>query len=369
MGRCRFCRKQGVTISEVIGFCADCLREKFDLVWPEVKRRHDESRRAFGLPTDPPRAAEGLDCPLCHHQCRVPEGGTGYCGLRRAREGRLTGGRPHEGNLSWYFDPLPTNCVGSFVCPAGTGSGYPEYGYSPGPEFGYKNLAVFYRACSFNCLFCQNYHFKAYTSAGGGENAAELAGVVDDRTACLCFFGGDPGPQVLHALKTATLARRRAEGRVLRICWETNGAVSEPFVSRMARVSLESGGLVKFDLKAWDPRIHLALCGVDNRRTLENFRRLSGLAAARPDPPLLIAGTLLVPGYVDIEEVSSLATFLAGLGPDIPYRLLAFYPSFFLRDLPVTSREHARRCREAAVAAGLTRVSLGNVHLLGADYP
>jgi pyruvate formate lyase activating enzyme len=33
----------------------------------------------------------------------------------------------------------------------------------------------------------------------------------------------------------------------------------------------------------------------------------------RPDPPLLLASTLLVPGYVDAEEVGRIARYIAEL--------------------------------------------------------
>ncbi|MFP3870406.1 MAG: radical SAM protein [Syntrophobacteria bacterium] len=368
MATCRYCGKHARTVSGVIGFCADCIRRHFHEIWPEIKPVHDKSRKACGLPQDPPRAAAGIACPLCVHRCSIPEGGTGYCGLRRVEKGRLKGGRPHEGNLSSYFDPLPTNCVGDFVCPAGTGSGYPHYAVSNGPEYGYKNLAVFYHACSFNCLYCQNYQFKYRTSAAGRVTAADLAAKVDEKTTCICYFGGDPTPQILHAIKAAKLALSRQSGRIFRVCWETNGSMQEPFLSMMARLSLHSGGCIKIDLKAWDPGIHHALCGVTNQKTLENFTALSTWIPQRPEPPLLIASTLLVPGYVDEVEVAAIAGHLARLNPEIPYSLLAFYPQFYLNDLPTTSRTHALRCKEAAEAAGLKRVHIGNVHLLGSDY-
>lgn len=90
-------------------------------------------------------------------------------------------------------------------------------------------------------------------------------------------------------------------------------------------------------------------------------------AGLRRSPPPLIASTLLVPGYVDEAEVAPLARFIAGLNPDIPYSLLAFYPRFYLQDLPATSRAQAERCRATAEAAGLRRVHLGNAHLLTAS--
>jgi pyruvate formate lyase activating enzyme len=136
----------------------------------------------------------------------------------------------------------------------------------------------------------------------------------------------------------------------------------------MAELSLASGGCIKFDLKAWHDSIHHALCGVTNSKTLENFRILSKWTNNRPDPPLLIASTLLVPGYVDESEVSAIARFIADLNPRIPYSLLAFYPQFYLDDLPTTSRSHANRCRSVAEKAGLKNVHVGNVHLLANDY-
>jgi pyruvate formate lyase activating enzyme len=79
---------------------------------------------------------------------------------------------------------------------------------------------------------------------------------------------------------------------------------------------------------------------------------------------LLIASTLLIPGYIDAEEVRQLARFIASIDRDIPYSLLAFHPHFHMADLPLTPRRLAERCLEATREEGLSRVRLGNVHLL-----
>jgi pyruvate formate lyase activating enzyme len=133
----------------------------------------------------------------------------------------------------------------------------------------------------------------------------------------------------------------------------------------MAELSLRSGGCIKFDLKALTEELHLALCGVSNKRTLENFQLLAQYVSRRPCPSFLIASTLLVPGYVDQGEVSRIASFIASLSPDIPYALLAFYPQFMMNDLPTTSRQYAQDCLEAARRQGLKNVRVGNLHLLG----
>lgn len=184
------------------------------------------------------------------------------------------------------------------------------------------------------------------------------------RTHCVCYFGGDPTPQMPHALAASRLLAERG----ITICWETNGSVHPRLLDRAVEQSLRSGGCIKFDLKAFDENLPLALTGVSNQCTLENFARAARRIIERPDPPLLVAATLLVPGYVDAEEVGHIARFVADLDPDIPYALLGFHPHFFVPDLPRTSVRHAEEVEAAARAAGLTRVRVGNRYLLSRDY-
>lgn len=112
----------------------------------------------------------------------------------------------------------------------------------------------------------------------------------------------------------------------------------------------------------------LALCGRSNSQTKKNFELAAKWSRRRRESPLVVASTLLVPGYVESEEVFQIAKFIASLNPEIPYSLLGFYPHFYFRDLLCTSRRHAEECKEAALEAGLKRVKIGNVHLLGKDY-
>ena len=347
---CPLCNKLR-PISAAIGVCVDCLRQGRASAPFKARETHRTSRQKFGLPPEPPRAADGVRCTVCTNECEIGPGQRGFCGLRKNISGRLQtlAGSSDRGLLEWYRDPLPTNCVADWVCP---GHGQP----------GKHNLAVFYAACSFDCLFCQNWHFRAISADSGPCLSAEgLAEVANPNTFCVCYFGGDPSPQMAHAL---TASRRLAEQGV-HVCWETNGSMSSTNLRRALELSLASGGCIKFDLKAWNENLHVALTGASNKRTLENFARAAGHISKRPDPPLLVASTLLVPGYIDPAEVGAVARFIASLDPTIPYSLLAFAPQFEMRDLPCTSRDDAGAALEAASAAGLTRVHLGNRHLLG----
>jgi pyruvate-formate lyase-activating enzyme len=184
---------------------------------------------------------------------------------------------------------------------------------------------------------------------------------------CICYFGGDPSPQMPHALRTSEIAleKAREQGRILRICFETNGYMIGAFADRAAELSFESGGTVKFDIKTFNETLNQVLCGVSNKPTLDGFRRIGEkFFHDRLEPPVLTASTLLIPGYIDAEEIGQIADFLAGIDPKIPYTLLAFYPQYVMHDLPPTSRQLALECFEAAKKAGLERIKLGNVHLL-----
>ncbi len=365
--KCQHCGRESPLISQALGLCLDCIRRDFARVLPLIEQAHGTARRPFELPEQPPKAEGGAKCQLCTNECCIPINERGYCGLRTNKEDKLVGATASQGNVSWYYDALPTNCVADWVCPGGTGTGYPRFAYSRGAEYGYKNLAVFYQACSFDCLFCQNWNYRYSATKGGQVDAVKLAQAVDDRTACICYFGGDPSPQLPHAIRASRLALEQNKGRILRICWETNGSMHPALLRQAAELSLNSGGCIKFDLKAWNEELHIALCGVSNKRTLENFRLLAQYAEKRPSPPFLVASTLLIPGYIDKEEISRIAAFIASLSPEIPYALLAFHPQFMMNDLPPTSRRHAEECLKAAKAQGLTNVRLGNIHLLG-DY-
>jgi pyruvate formate lyase activating enzyme len=351
---CLLCGSRSRLISQALGECGHCVRSRPEEALRLARLAHGASRRDFGLPESPPRTPGGAACPLCARECVIGEGERGFCGLRAARAGRLVhlAGTPGRGLLSWYRDQLPTNCVADWVC-AGSRRG------------GMHNLAVFYASCTFNCLFCQNWHFRRISPADDpGVSSEDLAGAANERTFCVCYFGGDPASQMPHALSSA---RRLAE-REVTVCWETAGTSGAKLLDQAVGLSLETGGCLKFDLKAFDETLHVALTGASNRRTLENFARAARRIEERPDPPLVVASTLLVPGYVDPAEVGRIAHFIADVNPAIPYALLGFAPQFWMPDLPATSVRHAEAAEEAARAAGLTNVRVGNRHLLSRAY-
>ena len=351
---CAICGARSHLIAAQLGVCLDCIRNRPAEALPVAQVAHARARRLFGLPERPPRTAGGRRCGLCVQACLIGEGERGYCGLRQVRDGKLRhlAGVPAHGLLHWYRDRLPTNCVADPFC-----TGHAQRGK--------HNLAVFYASCTVDCLFCQNWHFREVDPATSTtHSAAELAAAANARTYCVCYFGGDPASQMAHALA----ASRKLAQRGVVVCWETNGTAHPRLMDRALDLSLATGGCVKFDLKAHDDGLHRALTGASNRHTLENFARAAARFDHRPTPPPVVASTLLVPGYVDAQEVGHIAHTIAGINPAIPYVLLGFAPHFLFPDLPRTSVRHAEEAQAAARAAGLRTVRIGNRHLLSRDY-
>jgi pyruvate formate lyase activating enzyme len=173
-------------------------------------------------------------------------------------------------------------------------------------------------------------------------------------------MGGDPTPQIFHALETSKIIRKKRKD--IRICFETNGSFNSSTAQQVGRVVSESGGILKFDLKAWDEKLNLALAQASNRNTLSNFSKLAR------DPEIkthLVASTLLIPNYLDEKELRNLAKFIAGCDPAIPWSLLAYRPDFEFWDMGYTNKKFAELALQIAKEEGLEQVNLGNRHLLG----
>ena len=366
--RCRVCDHESAVISSSLNVCLNCIRDNYEKAEPYVTEAHARVRRSYGLPASPPRTSGGVPCTLCANECVIGKTERGYCGLRAANsDGVFTSDTgPKEAALYYYLDPQVTNCCAAWFCPAGTGAGYPGYAYRTGPEIGYYNLAIFFYGCNFNCLFCQNASHKRIDEAPRcSVDTLVSTTLANKRISCWCFFGGSPEPQLPFAVSSSkTLLDSKPGNRIVRICFEWNGAGNRLLVDRAAELASRSGGNIKFDLKCSTDSLSRALSGVPNRRSFENFERLYlKYGKGRPNLPLLTAATLLVPGYVDASEVEKIAIFLEGLDREIPYSLLVFHPDFMMNDLPVTPRRQVEDCYQAA-KRHLERVNVGNIETL-----
>lgn len=311
-----------------------------------------------GLVPEVPRNGN-IVCPECGNHCRLTEGDFGFCNLRTAIDGKIVEIYPGKAIVSWYFDPLPTNCVADWVCPV-TSDGKQNTGRKR-----LKNFAVFYGSCCSDCLFCQNLSYQDMMKLGTPlMTPEELANVSDDKTACICYFGGDPACNPGHSVETSRILMQKD----IRVCFETNGNISGKWLDTIADIVWKSKGTIKFDLKAITSSLYTALTGIQNEVVLRNFRNLS-IQGKQRESEFLIASILLIPGYIGVSEIGLLCEFIADCDPKIPTALLGFHPHHAMADLPRTSKAHAEAAYAIAKETGLSNVRVGNKHLLSnEDY-
>ena len=224
--KCVVCGESHPLMSSFLGVCPVCARK------PESREAaaeaHRRSLETFGLKTP---SGSGVRCGQCVNGCSMDEGDRGLCGVRMNSSDKVVSAFGDQAAVEWYYDPLPTNCVAEWVCGA-------KAAYQPVQS---KSLAVFFHGCTFDCLFCQNWHHKERLLSHAPLRSLErLVKAVDSDTHCACFFGGDPTPQLQFALRACDEWMSIPEG-MPRICWETNGSMSPALADRIAEVSIRTG--------------------------------------------------------------------------------------------------------------------------------
>ncbi len=155
--KCLLCGNTLDEIATCIGICPSCVRDYPDHRRDRIELVHAESREMFGLPVRPAANPDGIECKLCFMRCRPGKNQKGYCAVRSGSKSSMRTDGRSRALVSYYYDPLPTNCVADWVCAGGTGEGHPRFAHDCGPEVGFYNLAVFFEACNLNCLYCQNW--------------------------------------------------------------------------------------------------------------------------------------------------------------------------------------------------------------------
>lgn len=344
--RCKLCGEEK-EITEILGVCMDCLRNIPTETFPYMDLAHKRAREKFNLPEKPPRSQGGIQCKVCSNKCILADGEVGYCGIKKNSGGRLIPDTEYA-LAQLYINPLPTNCCASWFC-----QGNKEQG---------KNIAVFFYGCNLDCLFCQNPVHKEIDNAPKITLDDFVSQVVNNKEIrCICFFGGSPEPQLPFAINASEeIMKERTD---IRICWESNGNGDEDLMLKAAKISLESGGTMKMDIKAFNPNLSKALCGIYDEQTYTNFKLIADKLFGEREDPVLTATTPLIAGYIDAIEVERIAKFIAGINPDIPYSLLAYKPGLFMEDIPATSKELADECCQVAKKY-LNRVHIDACHLI-----
>ncbi|MDD4161733.1 MAG: AmmeMemoRadiSam system radical SAM enzyme [Methanothrix sp.] len=274
-----------------------------------------------------------VKCSLCHQQCRIRPGKRGICGVRENQN-----------------DKLMTLVYGKLVAAnADPIEKKPFFHFLPG-SLAYSIATV---GCNFRCLHCQNADISQLPRETGqipGEFVSPKS-VVANANALGCqsiaYTYTEPTIFFEYAFDVAELAHE--EG--LKNVFVSNGYIGEEAAQKIAPI-LDG---INIDLKG-DDQFYRKVCGAK----LEPVR--SNIELFWKRGVWVEVTTLLIPGYNDSEAVlQEIAKFLAGVSPDMPWHVTAFYPTYKMKDVPSTGIESLRRGLKAGREAGLKYVYAGNI--------
>jgi pyruvate formate lyase activating enzyme len=151
------------------------------------------------------------------------------------------------------------------------------------------------------------------------------------------------------ACDTAQLAHRQG----IKNIFVTNGYMSAEAIERVSPW-LDAANV---DLKAYTEDFYKQQCGARLEPVKETLRRLKALKV------WVEVTTLIIPGLNDgTEELARLAAFIAAdLGPETPWHVSRFHPTYRLMDRGATPVETLMEARKIGMAAGLMYVYTGNI--------
>ncbi|MBM4394877.1 MAG: AmmeMemoRadiSam system radical SAM enzyme [Deltaproteobacteria bacterium] len=280
-----------------------------------------------------------VECALCPHACRIAEGRTGICGVRRNDSGTLralTYGRA----AAVHVDPIEKK---------------PLFHFMPGSRI----LSIGMAGCNLTCSFCQNWTLsRASPDDLPGDCLAPPDAVALARRArapSIAFTYNEPTVSAEYVMDTAALASEAG----LRSVMVTNGYVRLEAVPDLYR-HVDAANV---DLKAFTDDFYRRHAGARLQPVLD---AAVAMAAAGT---FLEVTTLVIPGLnSEPSEIAVSARWIRdNLGADTPLHLSAFHPDYRMTDRPATPPAMLAAARDAARDAGLRFVYEGNVRSDGCN--
>jgi pyruvate formate lyase activating enzyme len=274
-----------------------------------------------------------LVCVACAHRCKLADGARGVCLVRGRRGDDLA--------VPWGYT------AGAAVDPI---EKKPFFHFLPGA----RALSFGMLGCDLHCAYCQNWFTSQTLRDDDASRRAEpisaqdlVAVAVEQR--CHIVTSTYNEPLITAEWAHDVFALARAAG--LRTTFVSNGHGTPEVVDYLA--PLLDG--CKVDLKAFSDETYRALGG-----RLEAV--LETIAALLARGVWVEVVTLVVPGLNDSDaELTAIASFLAGLSPDLPWHVTAFHPDYRMTEPPPTPAATLARAAALGRQAGLRYVYAGNL--------
>ncbi|MBI5042989.1 MAG: AmmeMemoRadiSam system radical SAM enzyme, partial [Nitrospirae bacterium] len=151
-----------------------------------------------------------------------------------------------------------------------------------------------------------------------------------------------------YAYDTAALASRKGIKNV----FVTNGYMTKEALT-LIKPYLDGANV---DLKFFNEKTHQKICGAKASHVLDTIKLMHELNI------WVEVTTLIIPTLNDSDdELKQIAKFVYSVGPEIPWHVSAFYPTYKLTDKPRTPAATLKKARKIGFDAGLRYVYTGNI--------
>jgi pyruvate formate lyase activating enzyme len=146
-------------------------------------------------------------------------------------------------------------------------------------------------------------------------------------------------------------ARQAKQGGIKNV-FVTNGYMTEASLKTI-QPYLDAANV---DLKSFRDQFYKDVCGARLQPVLENLKRMRQMGT------WVEVTTLAIPTLNDSDrEFEEIAQFIVSLGPEVPWHISAFYPTYKMMNLPRTPASLLHRAREIGMKEGLRYVYCGNI--------
>lgn len=275
-----------------------------------------------------------VHCFLCAHHCHINEGKKGICRVRRNRGGVLYA-QTYGRIVAEHVDPVEKK---------------PLYHFYPGSS-AYSISAL---GCNFRCLWCQNWEISQEPREEHlvfGEETPPgnvVAAAVRARCRSIAYTYTEPTMFTEYALDCARPAREAGLANV----YVTNGFMTPEMLDAFYPYL----NAANVDLKAFRDDTYRDRIGGKLQPVLDSLLKMKRQGI------WVEVTTLVIPGVNDSEtELCDIARFVADeLGPETPWHVSRFFPTYKLVDAPPTPLETLRQAEEIGRLAGLRYVYVGN---------
>jgi len=274
-------------------------------------------------------------CHLCHHQCKIHEGKRGICRVRENRSGILYS-LVYGKVIAEHVDPIEKK---------------PLFHFQPGS----KAFSIGTVGCNFRCKHCQNFDISQYPHDHNGEISGqdcspEQIVAMAKAAGCETIAYTYTVPTIFYEFARDTAMLAQKEG--IKNVFVSNGYMSPEAIQQVVPY-LDA---INIDLKAFTDKFYREVCGARLEPVLETIRLMKALDV------WMEVTTLIIPGLNDDEqELQGIARFVKSVGPEIPWHVSQFYPTYKLADWPRTPVSTLRRARKIAIEEGLRYVYEGSV--------